>query len=666
MAVGTSMEDAAELCALPPFPNRLKVAACNSSASVTVSGDEDAVDHAEFIFKDESKFARKLKVDTAYHSHHMIPCSTHYLKALAVCEIKILTPAEDAPVWYSSVTGGEKMGVEHRETLEGTYWMENMVNPVLFAQAVEGALNDTEDPALAIELGPHPALKGPASLTIEETIKHAIPYFGTLSRGKNDVEALAECLGLAWSHLTEANLDFKTYDNLFSAATDFDLLKCLPAYTWDKDRTFWYESRAHKTLRTRKEPTHELLGVRLAEDAEGEYRWRNFLKPTEIPWLRGHELQGQTLFPAAGFAAIAFEATRSIVPQSEVRLLELQDLIIHRALAFNDENAGVEILIKLANVQRDMHNGVKLATADYECLACTSKETGLFSLMASGKVKLTLGKKSETSLQVKQSSHVQLTNVDVDSFYDSLNKIGYNYADMFRGINSLSRAKDVATGTMFSTSENKSEQEYYIHPGPLDVAFQAVFAAISSPGDGSLWTIHVPTIIKKIQVNPSALPQLAGLESTLSFDAYVSEKQGTGVSGDVVIYNETNTHSAVQIDGLHVTPLSAAQVSNDRQMFCFDAWGTSLPDAEKGFKEWQLEDSEQSAWQLIERVCLFYLRQLSETITDEEKEDCDKHQLRVLEWADHIIELTTQGKHPICKSEWLEDNFDELEEMIKS
>ena len=667
MAVGTSMEDADELCKLPPFPGRLTVAACNSSASVTVSGDADAVDHAEIIFKDEAKFARKLKVDTAYHSHHMLPCSAHYLKALSDCQIKILTPPEDAPAWYSSVSGGDKMTTERDKMLQGTYWVENMVKPVLFSQALEAALNDSElDPALAMEVGPHPALQGPASLTIEETIKHTVPYIGTLSRGKNDTEALALSLGLTWSNLADFALDFKSYDELFSSSKEFDLLKGLPSYTWDKDRSYWYESRAHKALRTRKEPTHELLGVRIPEEAEGEFRWRNILKPNEVPWLRGHEIQGQKLFPAAGFAALAFEASRSIVPRSDVRLLEIQDFIIHRAMAFNDEATGVEIIIKLSNVERVIHGNIKMATAEYECLACTSKETGLFTLMASAKVQITLGKPSESVLPAKQPVSIQMTNVDVEGFYDSLNNIGYNYSDMFRGISSLARSKDVATGTMYSTSENKSNQEYYIHPGPLDVAFQAVFAAISSPGDGSLWTIHVPTVIKRIQVNPSAMPALAGLETTLSFDAVIGEKRGTGVSGDVVIYNENATHSAVQIDGLHVTPLSAAQVSNDRSMFCFDAWGTSLPDAEKGFKEWQLDTSGQAAWQLVERLCLFYLKQLHETVTEEEKEDCDEHQIRLLHWAKHVIEVTAHGKHPICKSEWLEDSFDALNDQMKS
>jgi hypothetical protein len=162
------------------------------------------------------------------------------------------------------------------------------------------------------------------------------------------------------------------------------------------------------------------------------------------------------------------------------------------------------------------------------------------------------------------------------------------------------------------------------------------------------------------------MPDGAGLETTLLFDAVVSGKQSTGVSGDVVIYNTESTDSAVLINGLHVTPLSAAQVSNDRAMFCYDAWGTSLPDAEKNMEEWRMDNSERNASLLVERTCLFYLTQLCDTIIEEALEDCDQHQTRLLEWARHVVDLTSQGKHSICKAQWLEDSYDDLHAWIKA
>lgn len=59
MAVGTTFEDATEICGLEAFEGRVCVAACNSPSSITLSGDADAIDEVKVVFDDEKKFARK-------------------------------------------------------------------------------------------------------------------------------------------------------------------------------------------------------------------------------------------------------------------------------------------------------------------------------------------------------------------------------------------------------------------------------------------------------------------------------------------------------------------------------------------------------------------------------------------------------------------------------
>ena len=186
MAVGTTIEDAQALCGLEDFQGRLVVAANNSSASITLSGDEDAVDEAMEVFKDEQKFARRLNVDTAYHSFHMEPCSVPYLKSIGECRAKIESANDTA--WFSSVLPGQRMTAA---ALTDKYWVDNMVNPVMFSNAVAAAVSEIGSFDFAIEVGPHPALKGPCLACLEEVSGTAsTPYTGLLSRGKNDVEAV--------------------------------------------------------------------------------------------------------------------------------------------------------------------------------------------------------------------------------------------------------------------------------------------------------------------------------------------------------------------------------------------------------------------------------------------------------------------------------------------
>lgn len=71
------------------FEGRVIIAAYNSSASVTLSDDMNAVTQTKNVFEEERKFTRLLKVDTAYHSHHMLPCSDSYINSIQAYKIHI-------------------------------------------------------------------------------------------------------------------------------------------------------------------------------------------------------------------------------------------------------------------------------------------------------------------------------------------------------------------------------------------------------------------------------------------------------------------------------------------------------------------------------------------------------------------------------------------------
>lgn len=55
----------------------------------------------------------------------------------------------------------------------------------------------------------------------------------------------------------------------------------------------------HQELITRRDRPHPLLGSRIMEGIDTEVRWKNMLTSSELPWVRGHQLQHQTVLPAA-------------------------------------------------------------------------------------------------------------------------------------------------------------------------------------------------------------------------------------------------------------------------------------------------------------------------------------------------------------------------------
>lgn len=88
MAVGMTPEDAEAFCRQAHFLGRISVAAKNSHSSVNLSGDTKAIDEAKVILDEKAVFARTLKVDHAYHSHHMERVREPYLASLKEANIQ--------------------------------------------------------------------------------------------------------------------------------------------------------------------------------------------------------------------------------------------------------------------------------------------------------------------------------------------------------------------------------------------------------------------------------------------------------------------------------------------------------------------------------------------------------------------------------------------------
>lgn len=223
---------------------RITVAAINSPSSVTLSGDESAILEAKAVFDSEKKFNRLLRVDKAYHSHHMLSCAESYREALAALKIKVCQPSAGAPAWFSSVDSAELM--TPADALAHDYWVRNMTNAVLFQDALAAAVGSGSFD-VAIEVGPHPALKGPATEVIRSEAGKDMAYLGTCQRGKNDVAAMAETLGALWELRGPQPLRLQDYQRAFTGRSP-RLLTNLPTYTWDHSKGYWTEPRTTRNV----------------------------------------------------------------------------------------------------------------------------------------------------------------------------------------------------------------------------------------------------------------------------------------------------------------------------------------------------------------------------------------------------------------------------------
>ncbi|OJK01159.1 hypothetical protein ASPACDRAFT_51108 [Aspergillus aculeatus ATCC 16872] len=653
MAVGTGMEDAQELCAEPEFRGRLSVAAVNSSASVTLSGDADAVAQAKEILDEEKKFARVLVVDKAYHSHHMQACSERYLSCLAKARIVASAPTETKCVWCSSVRAGPVTEADLAD-LTGPYWNDNMVNPVLFAQAVESALTARGPFNMAVEVGPHPALRGPAQQTIQDLLDTSLPYTPTLQRGLNDVEAMAECLGLLWQGLAPGSVDLSSYYTFISQGPVPRVLKDLPGYGWDHDRVFWYESRVSRATRQRTAASHPILGTRCPDGVEQEFRWRNFLSLKELPWLTGHRIQGQIIFPGAGYISAAVDAARAMSRNESIQLVELQELLIRQAIVFEDENASVEILVSITDVT---HHSKDIVRAQFSFYSAVGKESTQMTLNASGRLAITYGPTRKDALPMQRPSLVDMVDVPSERFYNALDPLGYSYTGRFRALKSMQRKLGIATG-LVTRQEAADLANVTLDPAMLDAAIQAVLLAKSFPGDGELWCSQVPKVIHRIAVNPAlCAPSGSGNESTFPLDAVLTMMKASDTQGDVDVYSADGQYTMTRMEGIHAVPLEAANADRDRPFFSGVVWGPAAPDSQTVNFDAAATAEEYELAYVLERVATFYLRKIHLAFPMDHSARHDGPYVGLLNYATHVTQQVASGHHRYTQPHWARDTL---------
>jgi hybrid polyketide synthase/nonribosomal peptide synthetase ACE1 len=660
MAVGTTFADAAEFCELEAFEGRIQVAAINSSSSITLSGDEDAVVEACEIFKDEGKFARQLKVDTAYHSSHVHPCSEPYLEAMAKCGEENAT-IEEGPKWYSSVREGEIMTLED---VEPQYWVDNMTSPVLFAPAVESAWADSGPFDLILEVGPAPVLKNPCLDTVEDLTGNRPPYSGLLGRAKNDIEEFSNALGFIWTHLGPGSVAFDKVEHAASpSAVRRRFIPELPKYPFDHSNKFLALSRVSGYYNSAQAPPHPLLGKRCLDRETNQcVQWRNVLHIKEIPWLTGHQIQGQTVFPAAGFISMAVESINVLAKEASLGLVTLKDVKIGRALAFNDDDSKVETLF---DVRVTKQTKTEIAV-EWACYSGDPRENkAIMALNASGVVKATLAVPEPDALPGVEIDTLNLNNVDTERFYKFLRKLGYHYAWPFYGTTSIQRKGDYATGMLDDQSGDEWEDKLLVHPGVVDTALQTTFAAFCCPGDERLWALHVPTRFKSIVINPYFTSKGIGKQKSFRFVASAADCQQGRITAELNLLSEQGGYTFLQAEGMELVPISAALPENDAVLFSRFEYRLANANGRISAAKHELKQDAIDVAIDTERVAFYYLRQAVTCITPEEKVNALPHYRHLLNWAQHAVGQVIRGENKYIPASAQNDTKADIDVLLK-
>lgn len=299
MSVGLSEADVeAYLSQIGSKDDIISVACINSPRNVTLSGSETQISLLEKVFERDNVWARKLTVNVAYHSRFMNEAAFTY--HILIGNIRPGEPASGPPTMFSSVTGDR---ISHEELTDIDYWVNNMIFPVKFMQAMARTTSDApkkldrrvwSNPKQSsvdfyLEIGPHRALQGPIRDILNSNGNDAnVRYDSMLVRGRSALDTALHAAG----SLISAGYPAKVA-RINGSSRGFpapSMLTNLPAYPFNHTKKYWLESRLSRDFRFRKFPHHELLGTPASDCSSLEARWRNIIRSEESPWIKDHKV----------------------------------------------------------------------------------------------------------------------------------------------------------------------------------------------------------------------------------------------------------------------------------------------------------------------------------------------------------------------------------------
>ncbi|KAI8964593.1 hypothetical protein F5Y11DRAFT_355477 [Daldinia sp. FL1419] len=291
--------------------SQINIACINSPLNCTLSGKESAIDLAKVQLDKDGIFAQKLKTGVAYHSPSMSKIADEYIRLMGSLDDNPKGIKSSIPM-VSSVTGKP---VKPAALATAQYWVDNMVSPVRFSDAVEVLTQKTSTLKVGlgnitdlIEVGSHPALRRPVQDTLAKAgnKKQQIRYNYVLHRSHSAVQTTLELLGQLFCYGHAVSIPAANQEASDKSSHRF-LVDC-PKYPFDHSKTYWFESRLSRDFRLRESTKGETVGA----------KWRNFLSVETTPWIGDHVISGTTLYPAAGMLIMSMEAIQQIQPEGRV------------------------------------------------------------------------------------------------------------------------------------------------------------------------------------------------------------------------------------------------------------------------------------------------------------------------------------------------------------
>ncbi|MBZ4018994.1 non-ribosomal peptide synthetase/type I polyketide synthase [Streptomyces purpurogeneiscleroticus] len=469
--------------------DRVSVAAVNSPHGVTLSGDADALRALASDLEEEGIFARFLAVDIPYHSVRMDPIRDELLAALA--DLKPRPP--EVPLYLTA-----RQDPTPGDAPDAAYWWENVREPVRFRAAVDRLAEDGH--RLFLELGPHPVLGHSIAECLEATGTEG-RTLASMHRREDEAERFHRTL--AELHTLGVELD---WDGLQPGGR----VVPLPRYPWRQER-YWSEPEGIAQVRLGR-LDHPLLGRRTAHTRP---TWEARLDTEQLPYLADHRIQGNVVFPAAGYLEMVAQAVRALTGGGPAALADIRltkalflDDAQPTAVQFSFDPDGADFTVATGAAEPAVH--------------------------ATGVVRAGQRRAPGPALDpdaVRSRAGHRLSGPET---YAALAGQGYEYGPAFQGIEEVWTGPGEALARIRPPAGLTGAADSHCHPALLDAAFQTLLTTLLAEDGRASGGIRLPLAIGEVRLDPVG-------DRPFWVHATLTRQDADEITGDLALYAEDGT-----------------------------------------------------------------------------------------------------------------------------
>ncbi|MGC5664604.1 type I polyketide synthase [Micromonospora sp. WMMD723] len=483
--------------ALDGFEGSVSLAAHNGPTSCVFSGDTESVLVLKELLEAEGTYCRLVNVDYASHSPQMDELRADLLDALDG-----VRPRQGRAAMMSTVRSAPVSGPE----LDASYWVDNLRQPVMFADAVGDLLDDGV--THIVEISPHPILTTPIK-RVAARRDRTPAVLSTLRRGQGATDDVAAAMAAAYVAGLEP----------FGGLSGADV-RPVPGYPL-RAEPYW----PVEVPGGRAGAQGFAAPLRPAPDDPHSWNALFTLSSTGVPWLADHQVHGVAVLPGAAVLTILLASAWQRWEAAPGRI---------RGVEFRGAVALGETPVEVAVRWRDCTRGAwfRLTALPPDGTAWEEKATA----------QVDRGHKPYLAPSFPDDLAEPDPDVAAD-FYRRWHGRGLQYGPALRGIRRLAAADGRALGEVVLAERLRGiPLRGAPHPALLDAALQVALAACEQDCDTAMVPVAVDTV--EILNAPADGP-----------DKLWSYAERRGVThADVTIFDGSR-HPVMVLRGVHFTPL---------------------------------------------------------------------------------------------------------------